>query len=316
LPAAFSNDRAVDLRAVAARRAPDALAFLAAAPADPRWLLPIHRPTLAALMAFALAEGATLVHGRFRIGPPVPRPGKIIACGRNYMDHVREGQKVWAARGKKIERPAIPAAFIKLASAISYQGAPVLVPPEVTDVDYEVELAVIIGEPVFRVAAVDAYSHIAGYSICNDLATRPIQFAEMEQQIGIVMGKNLPGFAPMGPWLVTSDELTDPQNVAIGLKVNGEMRQEAHTSDMLFSIGELVAHWSKLGLQTGDILLTGTPAGVAVGRPLEERARFFLKHGDVVEAWVAGIGTLLNFVQMGDYDKAGAETGVIAGHQR
>jgi 2-keto-4-pentenoate hydratase/2-oxohepta-3-ene-1,7-dioic acid hydratase in catechol pathway len=168
----------------------------------------------------------------------------------------------------------------------------------VIDVDYEVELAVVIGRPAFRVAPADAYSHIAGYTICNDLATRPIQFAEMEQQIGIVMGKNLPGFAPIGPWIVTADELTDPQNVAIGLKVNGETRQEAHTSDMLFSIAELVAYWSKLGLQTGDILLTGTPAGVAVGRPLEDRARFFLKHGDVVEAWIAGIGILSNTVEM------------------
>jgi 2-keto-4-pentenoate hydratase/2-oxohepta-3-ene-1,7-dioic acid hydratase in catechol pathway len=298
LPAAFVDEGAVDLRAVAVRQSSALPDFLGAAPNDPGWLLQMHRTELDTLVELA-SEGRTILpHGRFTIGPPVPRPGKIIASGRNYMDHLREGQKIWATRGKTIERPAIPAAFIKLGSAISHQGAAVPVPSDVIDVDYEVELAVVIGRPAFRVAPADAYSHIAGYTICNDLATRPIQFAEMEQQIGIVMGKNLPGFAPIGPWIVTADELTDPQNVAIGLKVNGETRQEAHTSDMLFSIAELVAYWSKLGLQTGDILLTGTPAGVAVGRPLEDRARFFLKHGDVVEAWIAGIGILSNTVEM------------------
>jgi 5-carboxymethyl-2-hydroxymuconate isomerase len=141
-----------------------------------------------------------------------------------------------------------------------------------------------------------ALLHVAGYTICNDLASRPIQFAEMQQQIGIVMGKNLPGFAPIGPWVLTCDEVPDPQQLPIGLKVNGELRQQASTKDMLFSVAELVAYWSRLGLETGDILLTGTPAGVAVARPPAERARFFLKHNDVVEAYIEGIGTLTNTI--------------------
>jgi 2-keto-4-pentenoate hydratase/2-oxohepta-3-ene-1,7-dioic acid hydratase in catechol pathway len=291
LPAAFFGDCAVDLRLTAEQRGTVPV-WLRDAPRESQWLLPEHREPLKQLIAAALESEAASALADVQIGPPVPHPGKIIACGRNYMDHLREGQRLWAARGKTIERPIIPSAFIKLSSALTHHNATVLVPADISDVDYEVELAVVIGNPAYRVTAAEALHHVAGYTICNDLATRPIQMAEMEQQIGIVMGKNLPGFAPLGPWLVTDDELPDPQSLAIGLKVNGDVRQDAHTRDMIFAVSELVEYWSRLGLQTGDILLTGTPAGVAVGHPPEERQKFYLKSGDCVEAWIAGIGTL------------------------
>lgn len=230
-----------------------------------------------------------------RLGPAVPRPGKFLAAGRNYMDHLREGQELWKARGKEITKAAFPTAFMKLSSALLGNGGDIVIPQGIENVDYEVELALVIGKPAYRVPVEKALDHVCAYTICNDVATRKIQFAEMEHQIGIVMAKNLPTFAPLGPWLVTADEIPDPQRLELQLSVNGEVRQHANTADMIFPVAELVSYWSQLGLEVGDMITTGTPAGVAVGR--SEPARYYLKHGDQIEATIAGIGTLRNAVR-------------------
>jgi 2-keto-4-pentenoate hydratase/2-oxohepta-3-ene-1,7-dioic acid hydratase in catechol pathway len=242
-----------------------------------------------------IIEPATHPLSAVAVGPPVPAPRTFLATGRNYMDHVREGQRIWAARGKKVETAAFPTAFVKLATSIITDGEAIVLPPGVENVDYEIELAVVIGKPAFRVPIEQALDHVAGYTICNDLGARKIQHAEMEHQIGIVLSKNFPTFAPLGPWLVTADEVGDPQSLDLRLTVNGETRQQASTSDMIFPVARLVSYWSQVGLAPGDIISTGTPAGVAVGRP--DPGPFYLRDGDVVAAEISRVGTLRNPVR-------------------
>lgn len=274
----------------------------AAAPvADPvdivSWLTPEGRGAAARIVE-ALDEKrldvAAIALDTVRHGPPVPRPGKFIAIGRNYMNHVREGQRIWAARGKVVELPTFPAAFAKFASAVTAHGEPIVLPEGVADVDYELELAFVIGRPAYRVPVDQALQYVAGYTICNDVGARQIQRKEMESQIGLTLSKNFPTFAPMGPWLVTTDEIADPQGLEIDLSVNGEGRQHSNTGDMIFSVAQIVSYWSQLGLAPGDVFTTGTPSGVALAMP--EPSRYYLKPGDVVRATIERIGTLENTV--------------------
>jgi acylpyruvate hydrolase len=211
------------------------------------------------------------------------------------MNHVKEGQKIWAARGKTIAVPTFPAAFVKFQSAITAHGMPIVLPEGVENVDYELELALVIGRPAYRVSVESALDYVAGYTICNDIGARKIQHLEMEAQIGITLSKNFRSFAPVGPWLVTADEIPDPQALDISLTVNGESRQQAHTSDMIFTVAQLVSYWSQIGLEPGDMITTGTPSGVALAMP--EPERYYLKPGDVVKACIAGIGELVNPVE-------------------
>jgi 2-keto-4-pentenoate hydratase/2-oxohepta-3-ene-1,7-dioic acid hydratase in catechol pathway len=221
---------------------------------------------------------------------PVLKPGKIVAVGRNYMDHVREGQEIWAKRGKKVEIPTFPSAFAKFPSSLTGPYDPVSIPDGLNDIDYEIELAVVIGKPALCVSEAQALSYVAGYCICNDLAARGIQRREMEQQIGITLAKNFPGFAPMGPWLTTADQIPDPQALELRLDVDGDIRQHANTYDMIFPVAKLIAYFSQMGLETGDILITGTPSGVALARP--EPEPYYLKSGQVVTAWIEGLGEI------------------------
>jgi 2-keto-4-pentenoate hydratase/2-oxohepta-3-ene-1,7-dioic acid hydratase in catechol pathway len=230
-----------------------------------------------------------------RIGPPITRPGKFIATGRNYGAHLRESQAIWAARGRKVEGATFPTAFIKLPSAIIATEECIVIPPNVEAVDYEIELVVVIGRAAHDVPLDTALDYVAGYTICNDVGARHIQKQEMEHQIGLVMSKNFPSFAPLGPWIVTADEIPDPQALALTLKVNNEVRQNASTEDMIFNVATLVSYWSRLGLAPGDMISTGTPSGVALAMP--EPERYYLKPGDVVEASIERIGTLRNAVR-------------------
>lgn len=259
------------------------------------WITPQGQARAATLTA-ALDAGrlhvASIPLATVQLGPPLPNPGKFIAIGRNYMNHVREGQKIWAARGKVVELPTFPAAFAKFASAITPHGTPIVLPEGVADVDYELELAFVIGRPAYRVPVERALDYVAGYTICNDIGARQIQRKEMESQIGLTLSKNFATFAPLGPWLVTADAIGDPQALDISLAVNGEERQRSNTADMIFSVAQIVSYWSQLGLAPGDMFTTGTPAGVALAMP--EPARYYLKPGDVVRATVERIGTLEN----------------------
>lgn len=293
-----THDRVVDLDAALRAADPglrDALAAkVGTAPADLRsWLDPALRPHILELAAASRGE---CVHrlSAVRLGPPVPQPGKVIAVGRNYMNHVKEGQQIWAARGRKVELPTFPAAFAKFVSSLTATDAEIRIPSGVRAVDYEVELAVVIGRAAFNVAEADALSFVAGYTICNDVGARELQRLEMETQIGITLSKNFPTFGPMGPWMVTADEIDDPQSLTLELRVNGERRQHASTSDMIFTVRQIIAYWSRIGLEPGDIISTGTPSGVALAMP--EPERYYLKPGDVVEAEIDRIGRLVNRV--------------------
>lgn len=281
------------------RLAPSDVALLESAPLNHGWLTRRGLAALSYLLDLCIGDASLADvfrrRGEVRIGPPVPCPSKFIAAGRNYMDHLREGQRIWKERGKDIQKASFPTAFAKFSSAIIGDGDCIVVPSGVENVDYEIELVVVIGEPALNVSREEALRHAAGYTICNDVASRKIQIAEMEHQIGIVLAKNFPTFAPLGPWMVTSDEIADPQHLDIELRVNGDTRQHANTSDMIFSVAELISYWSQLGLQTGDMITTGTPSGVALARP--NPADFYLQDGDRIEASIERIGTLRNVVK-------------------
>jgi len=266
---------------------------------DPRsnaWLRPAGLAALRQLDQARQGKGLPPADpARWHLAPCVPNPGKIVAVGRNYMDHVREGQEIWAKRGKVVAIPEFPSAFAKYASSLTGPRDDIVRPAGLDDIDYEVELAVVIGRAALDVAAEAALDHVAGYAICNDVATRGIQRREMEAQIGITLAKNYPSFAPLGPWLTTADAVPDPQALEISLSVDGEMRQQASTRDMIFSVATLVAYWSKMGLYPGDVIITGTPSGVALAR--DEPAKYYLRPGQVVVARVEGLGELRNRVR-------------------
>jgi 2-keto-4-pentenoate hydratase/2-oxohepta-3-ene-1,7-dioic acid hydratase in catechol pathway len=257
------------------------------------WLTPQGLERLARLNRL-LDAGALepLDLNHWRLTEPVAKPGKIIAVGRNYLDHVREGQEIWAKRGRKVEIPEFPSAFAKFATSLCGPYDDITIPAGRSDIDYEIELAVIIGTAALDVAEDQALGHVAGYSICNDFAARDIQRREMEAQIGITLSKNFPSFAPMGPWFTSADSIGDPQTLRLTLEVDGEVRQDANTSDMIFSVAQLVSYWSRVGLETGDILITGTPSGVALAR--DNPQAYFLRRGQLVVARIEKLGELRN----------------------
>jgi len=221
---------------------------------------------------------------RVRLMAPVPRPGALISAGKNFSDHVAE---MSSKKG-----PVAPVAFLKLPGSVIGPEDDIPHPPEVKNLDYEVELAVIIGKPCVDVDAAEAMQYVAGYASFNDISARDIIRGENKSGIHL-MGKSFPGFAPMGPYLVTADEIADPQNLKLWLRVNGETRQDSNLGYMIFKIRDMIAYWSQMGLNPGDVLTTGTPRGVAAGRK-PDQAPWWLKPGDLVEAEVEGLGCLRN----------------------
>jgi acylpyruvate hydrolase len=221
-----------------------------------------------------------------RLMAPVPRPGALVSAGKNFSDHVAE---MSSKKG-----PAAPVAFLKLPGTVIGPEDDIPHPPEVKNLDYEVELAVIIGKPCLDVTEEEALEYVAGYAAFNDISARDV--IRSENKTGIhLMGKSFPGFAPMGPYLVTADETPEPQNLKLRLSVNGETRQDSHLGYMIFKIRDMIAYWSQMGLNPGDVLTTGTPRGVAAGRK-PDQTPWWLKPGDVVEAEVEKIGLLRNRV--------------------
>ncbi len=216
---------------------------------------------------------------RSRFLSPIPRPARNIFCvGRNYAEHAKE-------RGADI--PTVPVFFTKPPTTVVGHEANVIAWPVTQNLDYEVELAVVIGRQGRDIPKAKAYDHIFGYTILNDITARDLQ----KKHTQWFKGKSLDTFAPVGPWIVHRSALPDPHSRRIGLRVNGETRQEANTADMIFRIEDLIETLSAgMTLEPGDIIATGTPSGVAAG---SEPPRW-LKVGDVVEAEVEGIGVLRN----------------------
>jgi acylpyruvate hydrolase len=200
---------------------------------------------------------ALLDSKQIRLMSPVPRPGALVSAGKNFSDHVAE---MASKKG-----PSSPVAFLKLPGTVIGPEDDIPHPPEVKNLDYEVELAIIIGKPCVDVSEEAALEYVAGYSAFNDISARDVIRGENKTGIHL-MGKSFPGFAPMGPYLVTADEIPDPQNLKLKLSVNGETRQDSNLSYMIFKIREMIAYWSQMGLNPGDVLTTGTPRGVAAGR--------------------------------------------------
>ncbi|NLV08979.1 fumarylacetoacetate hydrolase family protein (plasmid) [Halomicrobium sp. HM KBTZ05] len=210
---------------------------------------------------------------------PVPQPGKIVCCGLNYHDHAQEQDETV---------PDSPMLFGKAPTAVTNPADPIVHPdPEgPAQVDYEVELAVVVGDTISSVDEADAYDHIAGYTVLNDVSERTAQNEDGQ----FFRGKSYDTFAPMGPRLVTGDDI-DPNALDVELRVDGERKQSSNTEQFIFDVGELVAYISEaMTLRPGDVISTGTPGGVGIFRdPVE-----VLEPGQTVEAEIEGIGTLRN----------------------
>jgi 2,4-diketo-3-deoxy-L-fuconate hydrolase len=215
------------------------------------------------------------VEGAPRLGDPAGRVGKIICVGLNYADHAAEsGQPV----------PDQPVLFMKATSAIVGAFDDVVIPPGATKVDWEVELGVVIGDVARNVPRETALDYVVGYLIVNDVSERAFQFDHGGQW---VKGKSCDTFAPLGPWLVTRDEVPDPQNLAMWLSVNGHRYQDGNTRTMIFDVATLVSHISRyMALLPGDVISTGTPPGVGLG----QKPPVYLKPGDVMELGIERLG--------------------------
>lgn len=211
-----------------------------------------------------------------RLGPCVAGTGKVICIGLNYADHAAEA-------GMAV--PPEPIIFMKATSAICGPHDPILIPRGSEKTDWEVELAVIIGTRAKHVAPADALAHVAGYAVTNDVSERAFQTERSGQW---TKGKSCDTFGPIGPWLVTRDAVSDPQDLAMWLTVNGETMQNGSTRTMVYGVAHLVSYLSQfMTLHPGDVICTGTPPGVGMGR----KPPRYLRAGDVVELGIAGLGS-------------------------
>ncbi len=216
------------------------------------------------------------VRGRPRLGCPLAGIGKMVCIGLNYTDHALE---------VGLELPKEPLLFIKASSAICGPDDPIVRPRDAVKLDYEVELGAVIGRDARYVDETDALRYVAAYCLVNDVSERGFQ---MEHGGTTTKGKSADTFGPVGPWLVTADEVGDPQALALWTTVNGERRQDGNTAKMVFAVQYLVAYVSRfMSLRAGDVISTGTPAGVGHGRKPPK----YLQPGDVVEMGITGLGT-------------------------
>lgn len=216
-----------------------------------------------------------LVEAPGRIGPCLSHVPNFFCVGLNYSKHARESG---------MDLPAEPILFSKASSALSGPNDPVIIPEGSAKTDWEVELGVVIGRETFGVAQSDALDHVAGYCVINDVSERSFQIERGGQWI---KGKSAPSFGPLGPWLVTADEIPDPQALALSLDLNGNRVQDSTTADMIFPVTELISYMSRfMRLMPGDVIATGTPSGVGMGMSPQR----FLQAGDVMDLRVEGLG--------------------------
>lgn len=216
------------------------------------------------------------------LAAPISNCEKVICIGKNYALHAKEMGG---------EPPTIPVVFSKFASVINRPGGPVVIPSLSQQLDYEAELVVVIGKPGRNIARQQAFEHVFGYCCGNDITARDWQKGKPGGQW--LLGKSCDTFAPLGPYIVTADEVPDPHNLSIQLRVNGELRQDSNTSHLIFPIDFLIAHLSQFfTLRPGDLIFTGTPPGVGAARS----PQLFLKNGDQVEVRIEGLGVLNSHV--------------------
>lgn len=263
------DDRVIDLAAASdGRLPPDMLTFL-------------RRGEPALQLARQVAENGTASTpvSDVTLLAPIPNPSKIVAIGLNYMDHCRE---------QNVKPPERPIIFCKFSTAVVGPGATIRWDPALTQqVDYEVELGVVMGRTARRVPAAEALDYVAGYTICNDVTARDLQHGDRQW----VRGKSLDTFCPLGPWLVTREEVPYPQDLSLRCTLNGQVMQDSTTAEMIFGVAYLIEFISRaFTLLPGDVIATGTPHGVGVFRS----PQVFMKDGDVVTVEVEGLGQLTN----------------------
>jgi 2-keto-4-pentenoate hydratase/2-oxohepta-3-ene-1,7-dioic acid hydratase in catechol pathway len=212
--------------------------------------------------------------------PPVPDPLKIICLGLNYRDHAIESG---------VPIPKEPILFSKYATALIGHGEAIVLPPVSREVDFEAELVIVVGKRGRNVKAAEGMSYVAGYTVGHDVSARDWQLKKEGKQW--MVGKTFDTFAPVGPVIVTPDELSDPHKLGIRLRLNGQTMQDSNTSQMIFKVGQVLAYISQVfTIEPGDLIFTGTPPGVGFAR----KPQIFLKSGDVVEVEIDGIGVLRN----------------------
>lgn len=238
---------------------------------DPQTIKP---DSLAKLRALDSAD-LPLVDGEPRLGPCVTGVGKFMCIGLNYSDHAAESG---------MEVPTEPVLFMKATSAISGPNDDIVIPRGSAKTDWEVELGVVIGKSAKYVSVAEALDYVAGYCIVNDLSERAFQLESTGQW---VKGKSCDSFGPLGPWLVTSDEVADPQNLSLWLEVNSRRYQDGSSKTMVFGVAEIVSYLSRyMSLHPGDVISTGTPPGVGMG----QNPQVYLRSGDVVRLGIEGLG--------------------------
>ncbi|BBH23039.1 hypothetical protein Back11_43840 [Paenibacillus baekrokdamisoli] len=239
----------------------------------------LTNPSQATKELASLAEGGAIYElNEVQLLAPISDPEKIICVGLNYLDHVIESNA---------QVPKVPVLFPKFNNSLAGHEDEIVIPQEVTQCDYEVELAVVIGKTAKRVSVEAAMNYVFGYTVLNDVSARDIQLNEPQW----TRGKAIDGFAPMGPWIVSADEIDNPGRLNISLTLNGQVMQNSNTKELIFDIPHLISFLSNtITLQPGDIISTGTPPGVGMGK----KPQVWLKPGDVVEATIEHIGTLRN----------------------
>lgn len=236
---------------------------------------------LAKVSDLVRAGGLPVVPAGTRLGPPIARPSKIVCVGLNYGNHAFES---------KMPMPKEPIFFFKSTTAITGPNDRIVIPRNSFKTDWEVELAIVIGKKATYVEEKDALDHIAGYMLHNDVSERAFQLERGGQW---VKGKSADTFAPIGPWMVTTDEITDPHALRLWLKLNGKTMQEESSGDLIFKIPFLIHYITQfMTLLPGDVISTGTPSGVGMG----QEPPFYLKHGDVIELGIDGLGSATQHV--------------------
>jgi acylpyruvate hydrolase len=240
-------------------------------------------------------KGTVYTQDQIELQAPVPKPGKIMHTSCNFSAHLEElttwNEPEWQSHNWGEFHFEHPTGFLEAPSSVVPTGASVAIPHFTKQLDYEIEVGVIIGKTAFRVAREEALDYVAGLTIFNDLSARDIQAREHSNKV-ILLGKSFDGSCPLGPYLVTMDEVGDPDNLKMVCQLNGEERQNSSTANMVYKIADMVSWWSNTTLQPGDVLTSGSPPGVIAGM----KNPVYLKPGDRIDCTVEKLGTLTTYI--------------------